>query len=365
MRKIERYANVDGLRLLCALAVLLFHYVYRGSLEGLYAPLLPWAQISEQMKYGHIGVHIFFCISGFVIAYSAAGRSAFQFATARFARIYPTFILCLTILFATRMAWGSPELPTSVAQYLANFAMLPKLFGHDFLSGVYWSIVVELWFYAWVFVLLLCGMFQRFPLWIVGIWLVVAAVNETWLGYGAIRMLLITEFAPYFAFGMLLQRVQAEQRLTAAIALLLGFAVALGVTVLLRETADIRNTFHISISDTTSIALYLAGLAALVWAVEVRRPLLNASVLAWAGGISYPLYLLHEGMGQLAFVRLRTTMDGTVLFVNVVLGVILLATAIWWWFDRLAVPGTRKVLLGLALPQFTAFHVKPSLTAKN
>ena len=42
MSKLEhsstRYVNVDGLRLLSALAVLLFHYLYRGSLEGLYAP---------------------------------------------------------------------------------------------------------------------------------------------------------------------------------------------------------------------------------------------------------------------------------------------------------------------------------------
>lgn len=358
MQKIERYANVDGLRLVCALAVVLFHYGYRGSLEGLYAPLLPWTAISEPMKYGHIGVHIFFCISGFVIAYSAAGRSAFSFATARFARIYPTFILCLTILFLARLLWGDPELPITMAQYIAGFAVFPKLFGQEFLSGVYWSIVVELLFYAWVFALLLTGFFQRFSLHIIAAWLALSAANELVLGNAALRMVLITEFAPYFAFGMLLQHVQVARRLTWSVAMLMGIAVSLGVAVLLRETADIRSTYHIAMSDFTSIALLLAGLAALVWAVEVKAPLLPLSVLAWAGGISYPLYLLHEGLGQVAFVRLRQQVDGVILFGTTVLAVVLLASAVWWWFDRHAVPWTRHKLAGLALPQFAALRAK-------
>jgi peptidoglycan/LPS O-acetylase OafA/YrhL len=357
MQKIERYANVDGLRLLCAVAVLCFHFGYRGSLGGLYQPLLPWAAVSDQMKYGHIGVHIFFCISGFVIAYSATGRSAFSFATARFARIYPTFILCLTILFGARMMWGGLELPTSVAQYLAGFAILPKPFGQDFLSGVYWSIVVELLFYTWVFALMLSGLFQRFSLQIIAVWLLFSAINELLLGHAGLRMVLITEFASYFVFGMLLQRVQVA-RLTWPVAGLMAAAVGLGVAVLLRETEDIRIIYHIAMSDVTSIALLLAGIIALVWAVEVKRPLLPVSVLAWAGGISYPLYLLHEGLGQVAFVRLRSQVDGTALFAFAGLCIVLLASLVWWGFDRHAVPWTRQRLEQLSLPEFTALNAK-------
>jgi peptidoglycan/LPS O-acetylase OafA/YrhL len=359
MQKFERYANVDGLRLLCAFAVLLFHYGYRGSLDGLYAPLLPWTAISDPMKYGHIGVHVFFSISGFVIAYSATGRSAFSFAAARFARIYPTFILCLTILFGARLLWGGPELPTSLAQYLTGFAILPKPFGQDFLSGVYWSIVVELLFYAWVFVLLLSGLFQRYTLQIITIWLALSAVNEVLLGHIGMRMLLVTEFAPYFAFGMLLQHVQVA-RLTWPVAGLLAGATGLGVAVLLRETNDIRNTYHIAMSDLVSVALLLAGLAALVWAVEVKRPLLPLSLLAWAGGISYPLYLLHEGLGQVAFVRLRSIVDGSLLFGFATFAMIFLASVVWWCFDRHAVPWTRRQLDRLAFPSIAAIQMESS-----
>jgi peptidoglycan/LPS O-acetylase OafA/YrhL len=361
MLKQERYANVDGLRLICALAVLLFHYGYRGSLDGLYERLLPWAAVADPMKYGHIGVHIFFCISGFVIAYSAAGRSAFEFATARFARIYPTFILCMTMVFALRWVWGAPELPTSLAQYFAGLAILPKLFGQNFLSGVYWSIVVELWFYAWVFLLLVTGLMQRFSLPVISVWLVLAGVNELMIGNEAVRMVLITEFAPYFIFGMLLHQVQVMGRISWPVGATLGAAVAVGVAVLLRETDVIRATFHIAMSDVTSVSVLMAGMLALVWAVEVRRLLVSAAVLAWAGGISYPFYLLHEGLGQVMFVRLRSTLYGPVLFLDAALGVVLLATLVWWGFDRRAVAWTRAVLSRISLPQFPAFQWKASL----
>lgn len=341
-----RYVNVDGLRLLCALAVLLFHYLYRGSLEGLYAPLLTSAAFSDVFKYGHIGVHIFFCISGFVIAYSASGRGAWAFATARFARIYPTFILCLTVLFAARWMWGGTAFPAHIGQYLANFLIMPQLVGQEFMSGVYWSIVTEMIFYGWVFVLLALGVFNRFRGVVIAAWLLVAVVNELVLGQGALRQVMITEFAPFFIFGMVLQRMQEEQRVSLFSGMALATAVALGMAVLLRETAEIRATYGIAMSDTVSMAILLVGLLLLVWAVEARRAALPVPVLAWAGGISYPLYLLHEGLGQVAFVAWRNVTDGPLLFAGVTAGVVALASAIWWGFDRPVVKLLRRRLDG-------------------
>jgi peptidoglycan/LPS O-acetylase OafA/YrhL len=340
----HRFLNVDGLRLLCALAVLLFHYCFKGSLDGLYKPLLAWPAVTDAFKYGHIGVHIFFCISGFVIAYSAAGRSAMQFAAARFSRIYPTFLLCLVLLFAARWQWGGQVFPASLPQLAANFTFVPQLFGQSFLSGVYWSIVVELSFYAWVFVLILVGVFDRHRIVIVALWLAISTVNELALGSSALRLAFITEFAPYFAFGVLLQLAQAERRLTLETGGLLAWAVALAILVLMRETADIRAAHAIALSDEVSAGVLLAGLFVLVWCVETRWHLVAPRVLLWAGGVSYPLYLLHEGLGQVAFVRLRGEADGLLLSAAVTMGVLVIATLVWLCFDRWAVPATRRAL---------------------
>jgi peptidoglycan/LPS O-acetylase OafA/YrhL len=56
-------------------------------------------------------VPAFFVISGFVIAYSAEGRTATGFAIARFSRIYPTFVFCMTL---TCLAIAFLGVPTSI-----------------------------------------------------------------------------------------------------------------------------------------------------------------------------------------------------------------------------------------------------------
>jgi len=80
-----RLASLDLLRLVAALAVVLFHYLFRGGITGdldvEYAAAAPFA------IYGYLGVSLFFLISGFVIAWSAEGRTWQEFAVARFARL--------------------------------------------------------------------------------------------------------------------------------------------------------------------------------------------------------------------------------------------------------------------------------------
>ena len=51
--------------------------------------------LASYAQYGFLGVPVFFIISGFVIAYSAEGRTPVGFAIARFSRIYPTFLFCV------------------------------------------------------------------------------------------------------------------------------------------------------------------------------------------------------------------------------------------------------------------------------
>ena len=85
---------LDLLRLFAALSVVLFHYAFRGAAADGYThvhlpELIPFA------KYGARGVSLFFVISGFVIAYSAVGRSTQDFAIARITRLYPGFLICM------------------------------------------------------------------------------------------------------------------------------------------------------------------------------------------------------------------------------------------------------------------------------
>lgn len=98
----ERIGVLDELRFLAALAVALFHFGFRGKTLSLTEMALPaWIPV---LKYGYLSVQMFFVISGFVIAYSAEGRTPAQFAIARFAAFREGYTLRNLVLLALSVA---------------------------------------------------------------------------------------------------------------------------------------------------------------------------------------------------------------------------------------------------------------------
>lgn len=103
--KHDRIDALDCLRFVAVAGVVLFHYGFKGPLEG-GASHTALPQLAPFAQYGYLGVSAFFVISGFAIAYSAEGRSAVSFAIARFSRIYPCFLFCMTLTCLAILAIG-------------------------------------------------------------------------------------------------------------------------------------------------------------------------------------------------------------------------------------------------------------------
>jgi peptidoglycan/LPS O-acetylase OafA/YrhL len=82
-------------------------------------------------------VPAFFVISGFVIAYSAEGRTAVGFAIARFSRIYPTFVFCMTLTFLALLMWGPPQFKETLAEWVANFFIAAPALGQPYMDAAY------------------------------------------------------------------------------------------------------------------------------------------------------------------------------------------------------------------------------------
>ena len=62
----QRVNEIDLLRFIAALAVVFFHYAFRGyAADDL--SILPYPLLAPLAKYGYLGVELFFMISGFVI----------------------------------------------------------------------------------------------------------------------------------------------------------------------------------------------------------------------------------------------------------------------------------------------------------
>jgi peptidoglycan/LPS O-acetylase OafA/YrhL len=109
--------------------------------------------IASLMSYGFIGVSLFFVLSGFVLAYNYISKpiDKRKFWVARFARVYPAYLLALLIGLLTYGEIAQNQTPSWTAlQLLLEGGLLHSWFPWT-ACGINcpgWSVAVEAFFYA-------------------------------------------------------------------------------------------------------------------------------------------------------------------------------------------------------------------------
>ncbi|NKX15603.1 hypothetical protein HGG75_02155 [Ochrobactrum pseudogrignonense] len=100
------------------------------------------------------------------------------------------------------MIWlsGNPLFQISSDQYLANIFIFSKLLGQSFVDGAYWSIVLELIFYGWIFILIALGQFHNI-IRIIPLWLGFSFLNEFYIGSEHLQNLLSLNIAASLQWG--------------------------------------------------------------------------------------------------------------------------------------------------------------------
>jgi peptidoglycan/LPS O-acetylase OafA/YrhL len=165
-----RYLFIDAMRGLAALAVVLFH-VKEGHHIDAFAAILPDA-VNVLMSHGHLGVEIFFVLSGFVIAHSmcrheVTPRYVGRFFLRRSIRLDPPYwaSMALVVVFgvlSTRFIPGKTfDLP-GPGRLLAHVFYLQVLLDVPPLNGIYWTLCLEIQYYlAFAVIMLIVTGFQR------------------------------------------------------------------------------------------------------------------------------------------------------------------------------------------------------------
>ena len=195
--------------------MVIYHYGHYGSGTD----VGPW--LAQTTEFGFLGVQLFFMISGFVILWTAVNKSALEFIVSRVSRLYPTFWVCVLLTAATRFAL---DYSVTISQLLANLTMLPGALRQMPLDDVYWTLVIEIKFYAIILCLLLAGQLPSIRRWL-AFWLaisVLAAIYPRWL-----HMAAFDQFSAYFIAGCYLYLLRTQF----SAGLLIPFAIcaALGV----------------------------------------------------------------------------------------------------------------------------------------
>ncbi len=342
-----RLPNLDLLRLVAAAMIVIFHFGYRGPAAPGWTPAA-YPELAGFAQEMWAGVSFFFIISGFVIAWSAAKGDAWTFAVSRAARLYPGFLAAMTLTALAMLLLapgGVAEFQVTPARYIANLTMFSEAFGQSFMDGAYWSIVVEIIFYGWVALFLALGLFHRRQLLLLACWLALALLNELVLKQAAIQMLFITRQAGWFALGILGYRAFAAGRAPDL------REAALGVMAVAACLLDDR-TYVGWMQATLGYApawspLFAAAKIAVMLAVltlAVRLPaVLPPAICLMLGGLTYPLYLVHQNLGY----ALMHGLDPVAGRWAALAGATVAATALSWLIHRHVEPAGRRLVLRL------------------
>ena len=328
----SRVPALDLLRLAAVAAVILYHFGFWGpASHG--APLVAMPVLASIAQYGFLGVPVFFAISGFVIAYSAEGRTVVDFAIARFSRIYPTFVFCMTLTFVAILLFGEGHFDVTSAQWFANLFIAAPALGEPYVDTSYWSLVIEVVFYAWVAVFLALGLFPRRLDAIILVWLSITFANELTIDAPVLEKVLMTDDSGFFIVGLLIfehYRGRRDLGLYVMMALALGTATFQAVHKLERLGVHTGGTFD----PKVAAAICVASLLLVFLATRLKRLPLSSATLLAAGGITYPLYLLHMQFGYTIFAAMAPKQYIGMITVSIVALTVLLSWVVWRFVER-------------------------------
>jgi peptidoglycan/LPS O-acetylase OafA/YrhL len=116
-----------------------------------------------------------------------------------------------------------------------------------------------------------------------------------------IANLLFPVNAPYFAAGMLFYRLQQANGQTWQRYGLLLLTYALSVRHALDRAALYSAKFHTEVSGVVATVLVTLFFVLLYLVAFRKIRMTRFSWLMWLGGLTYPLYLVHDDMGFIAF----------------------------------------------------------------
>jgi peptidoglycan/LPS O-acetylase OafA/YrhL len=298
-RAASRLRALDGLRLLAALMVCMYHFTGKnGEVAASWdqSPGVMFPTLSRLSTYGSLGVQFFFVISGFVICMSSWGRGLGDFFRSRISRLYPAYWVAVVMVTGAAMLLPVVVRPVRADEFLVNLTMMQQPLGVPRVLGVCWTLWVELKFYV---------LFALFVIWKGVTYRRVVLFCVLWTLAGAFARvadnpltdeLVMRDHAPFFIGGLALYLVHRF----GSDPLLWGIV---GMSFLLGQRYSVTALWHPGAGGDFPRSPYvIQGIVLLAFAAVAVVALGWTSWADWrwltvAGALTYPFYLIHEHLG--------------------------------------------------------------------
>lgn len=300
--------EVDIVRFLAAVSVVVFHLSYKAfavsddvihkliQTHAYYAP-------PSIAGLGWIGVQVFFVISGFVIAYSSSAETLDTYLRRRVLRLVPGVwgIVPICTVIAIIVFGEAPG--SALTQALKTLFFVPI---EPWIIGQFWTLPIEIAFYACVSVLLYLKRPEKLELFgiVLGLyssayWFADCFVHFSSHGQQFMRLCLL-QHGIFFAMGITIFKAGASRLSLGRLAFLGVMAVAAFLQISWSaqwEAATLDPTFR----SWTAFLIWGVATCILCFASVRRRDSKTnphfASLIRTLGLATYPLYLLHFHVG--------------------------------------------------------------------
>lgn len=330
----SRIAILDPLRGIAALAVMWFHFTNGGHLLDKGSVINGWLKYSGQ--YGWAGVDFFFVISGFVLPYALFKgkyrlRNFGKFLLKRLIRLEPPYLVSLAAIILLLLiaplvpGYGGDAFSIEWSRLLLHLGYLNTYFGYESYNPVYWTLAIELQFYLGIALLFPLLVSERrwlrsmFPLVLMAMSLIPCQES------------IIFRYLPLFVFGIVCFQYFIDA---------IGFRLWLMLMIL-------AAAFSFSALGIVATSAGLMAALTIAWSKhESFDPNIFGQkfwrVLAWAGTISYSLYLIHVPIGgRIVNIGTRFADNQLAVVITLLLAIALTLLAAWILYRLIEKPSQK------------------------
>ena len=317
--------------------------------------------------FGWIGVEVFFVISGFIIAYSAEGATAFAFFRGRFTRLMPCVWVCSLLSLPFVYLIQKQPVMTIAKLFGKSITLYPR---GPWIEGVLWTLVVEVSFYFFIF----CLIYRDWFKYVSGAMAFIGSYSAAYwicrgimlptpqyeslahkmgeISWSPLVQLSLVHYGCFFALGVgiWLQFVKRkpDRYMLLAPLLFVGcyFEIAYVNSTKVHDTGILQDVLHPFLAWLLSVAFIVISI---VFNRQIESCLKNMAkgapyFVKWLGRMTYPLYLLHLPVAFLVIYVLPSVFGEFIRWSLGVLAALVVSALVTGFIEPWAKDGTRRAL---------------------